>query len=351
MSELWGLLALFLPFFLLVCLGWGAARRRLLLLDGIPALNSFVLFFGLSAMLFRLGASGALMQPDLLGLVLAYGAGGTVVVAVALAWAARRGLMRRDAGLLALATAFPNTGFLGLPLLTGLLGSQAAGPVAATLLFDVPILSSLCLAWAHSHGHGRGHGAEAAHPGGADEGDAARAARQALKGALGNPLLWSMGLGVAWAETGWTLPHPIDETLRLLALSATPAALFTLGAMLARAQMRAQPHAGAMPHAVTGRGLSVSGLSALKLLVHPALVAAAGWGLHRLGVGLSTQGLLTVVLAAALPAASNVSMLAEREGADTSLVARVILWTTAAALLSLLAWAHVLGVHAASAVT
>ena len=35
-------------------------------------------------------------------------------------------------------------------------------------------------------------------------------------------------------------------------------------------------------------------------------------------------------------------MLAEREGANTTLVARIILWTTACALLSLTVWASVL---------
>jgi len=44
-----------------------------------------------------------------------------------------------------------------------------------------------------------------------------------------------------------------------------------------------------------------------------------------------------------------VSMLAEREGADTTLVARVILWTTAAALFSVAWWAHGLGVQPVAA--
>src|SRR4051794_33024448 len=125
------LLLLFVPFFALVFAGWAAARGRLLPLEGIPAMNSFVLYFGLSAMVFRLAASGALVQDGLLGLLLAYGLAGSVLVLLALVWSARAGLVRRDGGLLALATAFPNTGFLGLPLLTGLLGPQAAGPVAA----------------------------------------------------------------------------------------------------------------------------------------------------------------------------------------------------------------------------
>src|SRR5690606_31018745 len=103
-----------------------------------------------------------------------------------------QGLVRRDSGLVALATAFPNTGFLGLPLLTGLLGPQAAGPIAATLLIDVLLLSSLCLAWGHSHA--------AREAPGDDPAEAWHAAQASLKGALRNPLLWSMALGmlVSW---------------------------------------------------------------------------------------------------------------------------------------------------------
>lgn len=325
------LLLLFIPFFALVLLGWAAARGRLLPIEGIATMNSFVLFFGLSAMVFRLSASGALVQSGLLGLLLAYGLAGTAVAALALTWGVRAGLVRRDSGLVALVTAFPNTGFLGLPLLTGLLGPQAAGPIAATLIVDVLLLSSLCLAWAHSHGH---H--EAA---GDDPAEAWHAVQASLKGALRNPLLWSMALGMLMAWSGWHLPRPVDETVRLLSLSATPTALFTLGAILARAQM--QPvRAGAAP--------AIWAPALLKLVLHPLLVWLAGWGLQRMGVPLSGAGLLTVTMAAALPSASNVSMLAEREGANTALVARVILWTTASALLTVALWAHVLGVQVAA---
>jgi malonate transporter len=320
------LLLLFVPFFALVLMGWAAARSGLLPLAGIGAMNTFVLFFGLSAMLFRLGASGALHQGGLLGLLLAYGVSGGLVAALALWWGVRAGLVRRDSGLAALVTAFPNTGFLGLPLLTGLLGPQAAGPIAATILIDVLVLSSLCLAWAHSHA-----GRDAP---GDDPQEAWHAALASLKGALRNPLLWSMAVGMAVSALGWRLPHPVDETVRLLGLSATPTALFTLGAILARAQM--QPSSATAATAIWTPVL-------LKLVAHPLLVCAAGWGLKQLGIDLSPAGLLTVTLAAALPSASNVSMLAEREGANTALVARVILWTTASALLTLTLWANALG--------
>lgn len=324
------LLLLCVPFFALVLMGWLAARGRVLPLDGIGAMNTFVLFFALPAMVFRLSASGALQQGGLLGLLGAYGVGGAVVVSLALAWGIRAGLGRRDSGMLALVTVFPNTGFLGLPLLTGLLGPAAAGPVAATLLVDVLVLSSLCLAWAHSRAPGAG-------PGQAHD-EAWQAALTSLKGALRNPLLWSMAAGLVVSWAGWRLVKPLDDTLHLLSLSATPAALFTLGAIVARAQMQSGPQAQADPVAVWAPVV-------MKLALHPALVLGAGLALREAGVAVPEAGLVALTLAAALPSASNVSMLAEREGADTALVARVILWTTAAALISIAAWAHGLGVN------
>lgn len=320
------LLLLFVPFFSLVLMGWGAARTKLLALDGIGAMNSFVLFFGLPAMVFRLSASGALQQPGLFSLLLAYGLAGGLTMLLALAWAVHAGLSRRDGGLVALVTAFPNTGFLGLPLLTSLLGAQAAGPVAATLVIDVLILSSLCLAWAHSKPESGQHDG------------AGQAIAASLKGALRNPLLWSMALGLLVSLSGLVLPHAVDEVLRLLSLSASPAALFTLGAMLARSQMVAMPQEPLS----SGR---VAVWAVLKLSVHPACVWLFAQTLSAAGIHVPTSGLLTLMLAAALPSASNVSMLAEREGANTALVARVILWTTVFALLSLSAWALCLGLR------
>lgn len=322
------LLLLFVPFFALVLMGWGAARARFLPLEGIGAMNTFVLFFGLPAMLFRLGASGAFHQDGLLALLVCYALAGAVVLVLALAWASRQGLNRRDGALAALATVFPNTGFLGLPLLTGLLGVQAAGPLAATLVVDVLLLSSVCLAWAHARASVQ------------SDDSAGRAAWASLKGALRNPLLWAMALGMWVGEHGGPLPGALDHTLTLLAQSATPTALFTLGAILARGQMQPPMQPSLAP---VGRALWQPTL--LKLVLHPALVWSAGWGLGQGGLSVPPEGLITLTLAAALPSASNVTMLAEREGADAALVARIILWTTAAAWLTLACWALGLGVQ------
>ncbi len=80
----------------------------------------------------------------------------------------------------------------------------------------------------------------------------------------------------------------------------------------------------------------------IKLLVHPLLVFGAVRPLRaRCGAPLSAFGLTVLMLAAALPSASNVSLLAERYGADNGRIARIIMGSTAMAFVSfsLLAWA------------
>jgi malonate transporter len=67
----------------------------------------------------------------------------------------------KDAAFGALVAAFPNTGFMGVPLLVALLGPAAAGPVICTVLADLFVTSSLCIALAQARrgGHGaRGGG-------------------------------------------------------------------------------------------------------------------------------------------------------------------------------------------------
>ena len=75
-------------------------------------------------------------------------------------------------------------------------------------------------------------------------------------------------------------------------------------------------------------------MAVFKLLAHPVLVWAAGSVAIALGLPLSKFALTVMVLVAALPSASNVALLAERFGADTGRIARIILLTTAAAFLS-----------------
>jgi malonate transporter and related proteins len=119
------------------------------------------------------------------------------------------------------------------------------------------------------------------------------------------------------------------NTIGLLADSASPVALFTIGAVLARSQfVGSQGEHAPLP------AKDFVPVSMVKLVLHPLLVWGLGTGLRAMGLPLDPFTLHVMVLVAALPSASNVSLLAERFGADTGRIARIILLTTAAAFLT-----------------
>jgi predicted permease len=216
-----------------------------------------------------------------------------------------------DAAFGALVAAFPNTGFMGVPLLVALLGAQSAGPAIVTIVVDMVITTSLCIALSRLDGAGT-HGVGVA-------------LRNALRGMATNPMPWSIALGALASGLQFTLPGPVDKTVAMLADAASPVALFTIGAVLARSQMNQHEQ-------VLMRDYVPVALA--KLLVHPLLVWVVGRTAMALGVPLDPFAFTVLVLLAALPSASNVSLLAERFGAHNGRVARIILVSTALAFLS-----------------
>jgi predicted permease len=72
-------------------------------------------------------------------------------------------------------------------------------------------------------------------------------------------------------------------------------------------------------------------VTVLKLFVHPLLVFGVGTAVIALGLPLDPFVFKVLVLLAALPSASNVVLLAERYGADSGRIARIILLSTACA--------------------
>ncbi|MFG6412802.1 AEC family transporter [Roseateles sp. DC23W] len=306
-------LATTFPFFALVLCGWLAAERGWLADNAIPGLNGFVLYFALPCLLFRFGRDTPLLQllnPALLGVYLA---AALLIVGLTLALTLKPPVGMKDAALGALVAAFPNTGFMGVPLIVALLGSHAAGVVISTILADLLVTSSACIALAQAGTRLR----------------AERAAFvQAVKAAASNPLPWAIAAGAGCGALDLALPGPLDQAVAMLAAAASPVALFTIGAVLSRsgranhAAGRATPLAHYLPVAL------------IKLLLHPGLVFGLGTVVRWLGAPLSQDQLIALTLAAALPSASNVSLLAERYGADSGRIARIILASTALAFLT-----------------
>jgi predicted permease len=310
------------PFFALVLCGYLAARRGMLPLAAIPGLNGFVLFFALPCMLYRFGASTPIAQLLDPSVALTYLLCALImvafVVAVTLHGPGQGRIGWNDAAFGALVGAFPNTGFMGVPLLVALLGAKAAGPAIVTILVDMVVTSSLCIALSRlggTDGAQSGGGASAAH-----------AAKNALKGVAANPMPWSIMLGGLVSALQIEFPKPVVTTVGMLADAASPVALFTIGAVLARSHILAREDKSHEVH-----WQEYVPVALIKLFLHPLLVLLVGAAAVALGVQIDKFALMVLVLLAALPSASNVSLLAELFGADNGRIARIILVSTAAA--------------------
>lgn len=291
------------PFFALVLCGYLAVRRTLLPQAAIPGLNSFVLFFALPCLLFRFGSDtpiADLLDPTVFAIYLLCA---VAVVALTLGLTLDGRIGWNDASFGALTAAFPNSGFMGVPLLVTLLGERAAAPVIVTIAIDLVITTSLCIALSRLGKDAAGAGA-----------------LRALRGVLGNPMPWAILFGGLFSAMQLELHGAVDKTIALLANAASPVALFTIGAVLARSQMTTSastPWQDYVPVAL------------IKLFVHPLLVLLACAAARHAGLTLETPTVVALVLVAALPSASNVSLLAERFKADNGRIARIILVSTA----------------------
>jgi predicted permease len=293
-----------LPNFLLILAGFALSRRFDYgrgFWDGLEKLVYYVLF---PALLFR-SLSVAHIDFARTGTVAAAALGFTIA-GMALALPARRlfGLEPRLAAS-CFQCAFRFNTYVGLAVAGSLLG--APGLALAALVFGamIPLVNVAAVAML------------------------ARTGERSLAGELvRNPLLVSTAAGFAWNVLGLPLPGFADQTLNLLAQTALPAGLLSVGAAL-------RIERGQGPVAAHAYWLTV------KLVALPAIAFA-------LARALSLPPLETavLVLAAALPSASSAYILAVRMGGTGGAVATQITVGTVASMLTIPLWVAGTGIGA-----
>ena len=292
------MLAIFLktlPFFAVIAVGYWAGRTRFFNEAATAYLTKFVFYFALSAMLFRFSANLSLAEVWDTRLVVAYLWGTAFVYGIATIVGFLRGLDVATTAIEAQCAAIGNVGFLGVPMLTLLLGAQAIGPIVLALAVDLIVFSSLIVILVT----GSREGASGLH-----------LLRSIGAGLLKNPMIIAIGLGFVWSGFAIPIPTPMNEFLAILGGAATPGALFAIGASLA---------------SKSAEKIHIAGwLSFCKLVLHPALV---GFAMLVFAVDPYKAGV--VVCAAALPVAGNVYMLAQHYGIAPQRVSATILISTA----------------------
>jgi malonate transporter and related proteins len=291
---------LILPNFALILVGLALARRFDYGRDFWVGLEKLVYYVLFPALLFR-SLAVAKIDLETTGL-LVIAACAFTVAGMALSWLARPlfGLDRRFAAATSQSGYRFNT-YIGLAIAGSLFGPPGVALAALLLGVMIPLANLAAVAMLAAHSE-RGFAGEL----------------------LRHPLVLSTAAGFAGNAAGLPLPGFADQTLHLLAQTALPAGLLSVGAAMRieRGQGPAAAHAWWL---------------AVKLGAVPAAAAAmiAGLGLR----GMDAQVLL---LCAALPTATNAYILAVRMAGDGRAIALQITLGTLLSMLTLplwLAWA------------
>ncbi len=298
---MWEIFLQTLPFFALIGLGYGAGRTGFFSPEATAYLTKFVFYFALSAMLFRFSANLALADLFDWSFVLAYLFGTMFVYLIATAVAMVRRLSIAEAAVEAQCAVIGNVGFLGIPMLTLLLGPAAVGPNLMVLAVDLLVFGTLIVVLITGSRDGR---------------MSVAVLGTVAKGIVANPMLVSIFLGLTVSTFEIPIPGPVNEFLALLGAAATPGALFAIGASLATK---------------SAERVAVAGwLSFAKLILHPAAVAYAA--LVMFPVEPYAAGVM--ISAAALPVAGNVYILAQHYGVAPQRVSASILFSTVISVLT-----------------
>ena len=308
------LLSVAAPVFGLVFCGFLAARFRLLGEHSTEALNRFVYYFALPAMLFISVARAPLAEIlnwPYLGAV----TGGILVTYAVVALLSR--LVWRDSlSVFAMRgnnAAFGNTGYMGIPLAITAFGEAGALPaILATVIGSMVILSGTIALIEADRRRGAG----------------GAVAWGVTRNVLTSPLVLPVLAGGVAAALAVDLPAPLARFLELLSAAAGPCALFALGLFVA-----GQPLRGELREAAV--------LVLLKLAMQPAVT----WLLVAYVFHLDAMWAAVAVLMAALPTGANAFVLGQRYGVFVARTSATILISTVLSVATVSAVLVLIGVE------
>ena len=290
------------PVFLIIALGFAAAKRGRIEPAGFKGLNAFAFSLAAPALLFLGGTTGAMGGGRA---ALAFFVGTAAVYAATL-WAARR-FGRRPlgaAGMLALDAAYGNTVMMGIPLVTAAFGTEALAVLLAILALHSMLLLGAATVVAEIELHARAPWR--------------RVLRATVSGVARNPVVVAVVAALLWRLSGLPAPpESIRRALELLGAAGPPVALFCLGGSLAGLDARA-----------AWRETLAAG--SLKLFAMPAAVWVA-----CLALDVPRFETAVTVLVAALPTGANAFLLAQRYRIEADRSGATVLVTTALSVVTL----------------
>ncbi|MEM9735131.1 MAG: AEC family transporter [Pseudomonadota bacterium] len=295
------LLDIVLPIFGIIGAGYLAGVRGLLGAESSEALNRFVYWVALPALLFKSMAIvelGELWNPPFLAGV----AGVTLAIWIVSGIAARLifRLSPAEAVLHGLNGSYANAGYMGIPLAIAAYGEAAALPAIICAIVAVTSVGIALLPMELANQSGGSTGA---------------LIRRILWALATNPMLVAPAAGLSVAAAGLTLPIPIAAFAATLGAAAGPCALFAIGLFLV-----GKPFSERMGE--------VCAMGVTKLFIHPALTALAVIWLYPA----DPLWAKVAILSAALPVGAGTFVLAQATGVYVQRTSATVMVSTVLSL-------------------
>ncbi|MEM9603129.1 MAG: AEC family transporter [Pseudomonadota bacterium] len=301
------ILGLILPLFGLILLGFVGARLSRQPIEALGWLNTFILYFALPALFYKLLSSTPIDQlanwrfiATNLGVTL------TVFLVTLVLAMTPPGRNLAESTVQALAAAYGNIGYMGPALAILAFGETAAIPVAIIFCFENVLhfaLAPTLMAMAGGQPTG-----------------VLRLSIEIIKRIATHPLMLATAVGVLAAAAEFSAPEPLGRLIDYLAQAAAPCALFAMGVTLALRPLRRVP-------------LALGYIVPMKLVAHPLLMYL---GLSYFG-NFDGQWVFVAVLLASLPTATNVFVIAQQYGVWLERASACVLVSTSASVFTVAA--------------
>lgn len=301
-----------LPIFVVMGVGYIAARSGYLNPALADPLNAFAVRIAVPALLFRAMLSLDLSRAFQIPVLVAFYAGAitSFVVAIALArivWKRRPG----ESVAVGFCALFSNTVLLGLPIMQRVYGEEFLAPAYGILSLHAGLIYTIgmvTMEFARRDGK-----------------PVSETLLTAFKSIIANPLMIAVIAGICFNLAGIKPEGPLMAPVNMLADAAIPVALVGIGAALTRYRLGAE----------TGEALMVS---ALSLLLHPLVAFVLAYFLFAL----PAEFVRAAVVMAAMPPGVNIYIFAVLYNRAVNLSASVIVLATLLSVTSIALWIWVL---------
>lgn len=298
-----------IPFFAVISCGYLGGMLGILGPAGRAGLNSFVFHFALPVLLFSVMSAARFDTGFEWRLILAWCLVSiTLFMLIFLLAKPLFKLGPAEGAIHALGGVYGNTGYVGIPLVVVTFGAEASVPVIVCLTADLMVMIPLAMFLI-----------EAADGAGENK-KPLRIITTTLRSLARNPLIIAIVAGTAVSISGFTHPDMVQSFTELLGAAAAPCALFALGSSVYGLPVR-----GALGE--------VGLITCIKLVVHPILVWYVMFELFQV----SPHWGFAAVVAATMPVAATVYVLAQQYEIYVIRTSTVILVSTALSLFSITA--------------